>query len=87
MKCPKSKYFNYEIATNYKICEKGYNCDFCKTSKNYSLENYFKAWRYNTYISWEIICAYIIKKYYSKYTNYKNLFSKYITNNILIFSI
>lgn len=43
LKCFKPKYFNYKVVTNCKIYKKIYKYDFCKTSKNYNLDNYSKT--------------------------------------------
>lgn len=52
---------------NCKNCIKGYRYDIYKALKNYSLSNYLKIQKCNLYVYQEIICQYIIKKYYATY--------------------
>lgn len=43
----KPKYFNYEIAINYKICVKKHKYNLYKVPKKYNFINYFKSCKCN----------------------------------------
>lgn len=87
----KPKFFNYKVMTNYKVCIKGHKWDICKALKNYSSISYSKTRKCDVYKYQKLIYKDVIRKYYTtcsitkkKYLNYKNLYSKYISNNKFI---
>lgn len=54
--CFKPKCFNCQIATNCKICIKGYKCDTYKIPQKYSLTSCSKNWNCNAYIHSQKLC-------------------------------
>lgn len=89
MECVKLKCFNCQIVIECKIYIKKHKYNIYKVLKKYNrFITYSKNWKCNTYTLQKEYYQYVIKKYYincirkkGKCIDYKDLPSKYISNN------